>query len=335
MAEKKSAASKSDSSVKPKKKISLIKKSDLAKSKAEKVAKKKAVKPTKAVEDEKTTAKKPAVSKAKVVAKKEIKEPVKAPIKAPVKAVAAKVAAPAKAVKSVKTSAANPPRKPVQDISKIVEKQTSGEGSVKKVATTKPVAGKTAIPVRVLDLSIPAGSKSSGKAPKEEEELTGPPKENPHSDAFIKKQKERLEDLYDEILRAINGTAREVIRNAPEGSEASGSGQHQGDAGSDAYDREFALSMLAKEQDSLYEIEQALYRIKKGIYGICEISFKKIPQPRLEALPFTRLTIECQQQWEKENGNRRFRPSNEVGFSGGNYAEDDDSDTVSLDDDDE
>ncbi|RYD61322.1 MAG: hypothetical protein EOP83_17315, partial [Verrucomicrobiaceae bacterium] len=121
----------------------------------------------------------------------------------------------------------------------------------------------------------------------------------------------------------------------PEGSEASGSGMHQGDAGSDAYDRDFALSVLAKEQDALYEIEQALRRIDRGAYGICEMSGKSIPQARLEAIPFARLTVECQAQWEKEYGNRRFRPSNEVGFAGGNYSDDDDSETVSLDEDDD
>ncbi len=154
-----------------------------------------------------------------------------------------------------------------------------------------------------------------------------------HSPVFIQKQRQKLLDLRDDLLDAVSGMARDTIRNAPEGSEASGSGQHQGDAGSDAYDRDFALSVLAKEQDALYEIEQALRRIQSGTYGICEISSRKIPQTRLEAIPFARLTVECQSQWEKEYGNRRFRPSNEVGFSGGNYAEEEDSETVSLDED--
>ena len=140
-------------------------------------------------------------------------------------------------------------------------------------------------------------------------------------------------DLRDELVDAMNGMTRDTIRNAPEGSEASGSGQHQGDAGSDAYDRDFALSVLAKEQDALYEIEQALYRIDKGTYGMCEMSFAKIPQMRLEAIPFARLTVECQAQWEQEYGNTRYRPSTEVGFSGGNGLDDDDNASVSLDDD--
>ncbi|MBC8126314.1 MAG: TraR/DksA C4-type zinc finger protein, partial [Gloeobacteraceae cyanobacterium ES-bin-144] len=154
-----------------------------------------------------------------------------------------------------------------------------------------------------------------------------------HSPAFIQKQRQRLLDLRDDLVDAMSGMTRDTIRNAPEGSEASGSGQHQGDAGSDAYDRDFALSVLAKEQDALYEIEQALRRIQASTYGICEISSRKIPQARLEAIPFARLTVECQAQWEKEYGKRRFRPSNEVGFSGGNYIEDEDSETVSLDED--
>ncbi len=156
-----------------------------------------------------------------------------------------------------------------------------------------------------------------------------------HSPSFVQKQRQRLLDLRDELVDAMSGMTRDTIRNAPEGSEASGSCQHQGDAGSDAYDRDFALSVLAKEQDALYEIEQALRRIQLGSYGICEMSSLKIPTARLEAIPFARLTVECQAQWEKEYGKRRFRPSNEVGFSGGNYIDDEDSDTVSLDDDDD
>lgn len=148
---------------------------------------------------------------------------------------------------------------------------------------------------------------------------------------FISKQRQRLLDLRDELVDAMSGVAGE-IRNGPEGSEASGSGMHQGDAGSDAYDRDFALSVLAKEQDALYEIEQALRRIERGVYGVCEMSGEKIPQARLEAIPFARLTVQCQADWEKEYGNQRFRPKGEVGFSNGMLDEDEDSLSVSLDD---
>src|SRR5262249_2282844 len=41
---------------------------------------------------------------------------------------------------------------------------------------------------------------------------------------------------------------------------------HMADAGTDEYDRDFALGMLSCEQDALYQIEQALDRIRNGTY---------------------------------------------------------------------
>lgn len=214
-----------------------------------------------------------------------------------------------------------------------VSPPTAPVAVAKKVAATKPRSSVVDFPAPPAPIKPPFVPPKSSLPP-----LDGPvtPGSNgTHSPAFVLKQKQRLLDLRDDLVDAVSGMARDTIRNAPEGSEASGSGQHQGDAGSDAYDRDFALSVLAKEQDALYEIEQALRRIQSGSYGICEMSARKIPQARLEVIPFARLTVECQAQWEKEYGNRRFRPSNEVGFSGGKYAEDEDSETVSLDEDDD
>jgi len=71
------------------------------------------------------------------------------------------------------------------------------------------------------------------------------------------------------------------------------------------YEKDFALSLLSQEQDALYEIEEALKRIEVGTYGVCEMSNKFIPHTRLEAIPFARFTVECQQQLEKENRGRR------------------------------
>ena len=202
----------------------------------------------------------------------------------------------------------------------------------KKAAAAKPEKK----PAPKAEAKKPASTPAKAKPePEEAVPAPAPAAQGPVKvSGFVLKQRQRLLDLRDELVDAMSGMTGE-IRNAPEGSEASGSGMHQGDAGSDAYDRDFALSVLAKEQDALYEIEQALRRIDRGAYGICEMSGKAIPQARLEAIPFARLTVECQAQWEKEYGNRRFRPSNEVGFAGGHYQDDEDSETVSLDEDDD
>jgi len=260
------------------------------------VSKKPAVAPKKAAPVAKKAVKKAAVAKKPVPAKKPIAAKKAAPAK---KAPVSKKSTPVKEVKVVAKKAAA--KKPVVTKAKVeIKKPVSGKAVVKKISQPK-----------VVEVAVTPVT--------------------PHNDAFIQKQRQRLLDLRDELVDSMSGMTRDTIRNAPEGSEASGSGQHQGDAGSDAYDRDFALSVLAKEQDALYEIEEALVRIRKGHYGICELSSRKIPQARLEAIPFARLTVECQAQWEKEYGKRRFRPSNEVGFSGGKYADDEDSESVSLD----
>lgn len=205
---------------------------------------------------------------------------------------------------------------------KAAAKPAKKAGETAKSTTSKPAAKKTA--ARSAKKAAESDSRAVNATARPELKLS----------SFIVKQRQRLLDLRDELVDAMSGVTGE-IRNGPEGSEASGSGMHQGDAGSDAYDRDFALSVLAKEQDALYEIEQALRRIERGVYGVCEMSGAKIPQARLEAIPFARLTVECQAQWEKEYGNRRFRPTSEVGFGNGHYSDDEDGDSVSLDDSDD
>jgi DnaK suppressor protein len=124
---------------------------------------------------------------------------------------------------------------------------------------------------------------------------------------FLKKQKAKLLQLRDSLLDAMMGVSRDTLRARAEGSEASAFGMHQADAGSDAYDRDFALSLLSQEQDALYEIDEALKRIEGGTYGVCEMSGKAIPHARLEAIPFARYTVECQTMIEKQKKATRIR----------------------------
>ncbi len=129
-------------------------------------------------------------------------------------------------------------------------------------------------------------------------------------DPFVRKQKQKLLQLRDAVVDSMAGVAQGTLRSRAEGSEASAFGMHQADAGSDAYDRDFALSLLSQEQDALYEIDEALKRIEVGTYGKCEMSGKSIPHARLEAIPFARFTVECQSQLEKQSKARRLSLSN-------------------------
>ncbi len=128
-------------------------------------------------------------------------------------------------------------------------------------------------------------------------------------DPFTRGQKEKLLQLRDAMVDSMAGVAQDTLRARAEGSEASAFGMHQADAGSDAYDRDFALSLLSQEQDALYEIDEALKRIELGTYGKCEMSGKPILHARLEAIPFARYTVECQSQLERQSKASRVRQS--------------------------
>src|SRR5438874_11032681 len=104
----------------------------------------------------------------------------------------------------------------------------------------------------------------------------------------------RLLELRDQLLRQMNGLAKESAQ------EMAGYSLHMADSGTDNFDRDFALSLLSSDQDAIYEIEEALKRIEKNAYGVCELTGKAIPRARLDAIPWTRFTVEAQSQLERE-----------------------------------
>ena len=112
---------------------------------------------------------------------------------------------------------------------------------------------------------------------------------------------ERLMELRDQLTRQMNGLAKESAQ------EMAGYSLHMADSGTDNFDRDFALSLLSSDQDAIYEIEEALKRIEKNTYGICELTGKPIPRSRLEAIPWTRFTVQAQAQLERDGVLRQRR----------------------------
>lgn len=163
--------------------------------------------------------------------------------------------------------------------------------AAKKKAVKKKVVKKVAVAKRIPNIVKPAVKTTTP--------ANGAAKNKKLPAAFLKKQKQKLLDLRDSLVDQMNGVARETLRGAGDGSE-SGFGMHQADAGSDAYDRDFALNLLSQEQDALHEIDEALKRVELGTYGICEASGEQIPEARLEAMPFARMTVACQEKADQQ-----------------------------------
>ena len=214
-------------------------------------------------------------------------------------------------------AAASKKKTPAKSAKKPAAKKASAPAKKKPAAPTKPVAKKKpaapkAPAKKAAAVKVPARPKGRAtKAP-----LVGmrdllafgqPVDKSRRLNPWLKKQQLRLLALKDTLLDSMTGVARDNLRTGHDSHEVSAHGLHQADAGSDAYDRDFALSLLSQEQDALFEIDEALKRLAKGTYGVCEMSGKNIPKARLEARPFARFTVECQGEIEKKNRYSRVR----------------------------
>lgn len=111
----------------------------------------------------------------------------------------------------------------------------------------------------------------------------------------------RLSTLREHLLNRQGGLAKEANEQQPAFSS------HMADAATDEFDRDFALGMLSSEQDALYEIDEALNRIRDGTYGKCELTGKSIEAARLEAIPWTRFSAAAEKQLEREGALKKAR----------------------------
>jgi RNA polymerase-binding transcription factor DksA len=136
-----------------------------------------------------------------------------------------------------------------------------------------------------------------------------------------------LVDMRKHLTEGIERHSEETLKRSTkeDAGDLSAYGQHMADAGTDTFDRDFALSLVSSEQEALSEIEAAIKRVRDGTYGICEITAKPISKERLLAVPFTRYSAEAQKQIERNRHHSRAEAGlfGEAGEEGGTIAHDD------------
>jgi len=203
-----------------------------------------------------------------------------------------------KSGKSAKKAA--PAKKPA------AKKPSAKKPAPPKKSAKKPAA-KSAAPKKAVPVRKGRAVKAQAVGTRDLIAYGQPVDKSRRLNPWLKQQQLRLLALKDTLLDSMTGVARDNLRTGHDSHEVSAHGLHQADAGSDAYDRDFALNLLSQEQDALFEIDEALKRIARGTYGVCEMSGKQIPKARLEARPFARFTVECQNEIEKKNRFTRIR----------------------------
>lgn len=112
--------------------------------------------------------------------------------------------------------------------------------------------------------------------------------------AFLKKARDTLHEMRTQLLRNVQTELQEGREQTKD------EGMDTYDLASDARDREINLILTDRDRDKVQAIDDALARVDEGTYGACESCESDIAEGRLEALPFTRLCINCQAERERE-----------------------------------
>ena len=118
--------------------------------------------------------------------------------------------------------------------------------------------------------------------------------------AEIKAFRIALETMRARLRGDVSTMADAALRHT--GADASGDLSrmpiHMADIGTDAYEQEFTLSLVANEEGTLELVELALERIKLRKFGLCEECGGMIAKKRLEAIPFAPMCIRCAEKME-------------------------------------
>jgi len=95
------------------------------------------------------------------------------------------------------------------------------------------------------------------------------------------------------------------------------------DLASEENERELSTMLSERERLKVGQIDDALRRIASLKYGLCEMCGLEVAEERLNAMPFTRLCCDCQQEREHEaKTRRRYEEHDYEGYKlGSNHAQ--------------
>lgn len=114
--------------------------------------------------------------------------------------------------------------------------------------------------------------------------------------SLLDEERARLEELQKQINDDHGGGNEDEQTQL---SELSTIDQHPADAGTEVFERERDLSLLARFEGQVAEVDAALKRLEDGSFGSCERCGKEIPKERLTAIPWARFCVDDQAAAER------------------------------------
>ncbi len=113
-------------------------------------------------------------------------------------------------------------------------------------------------------------------------------------------EKKKVEAYKKRLVAKQEELARLVSRSEHDGREADEEGtQDVADKAANSYTKEFLFHQSDENRRLLQLVNEAIERIKIGVFGQCVACHKDVQQKRLEAVPWARHCIECQEKQDK------------------------------------
>ncbi|HLR24921.1 MAG TPA: TraR/DksA C4-type zinc finger protein [Fodinibius sp.] len=82
---------------------------------------------------------------------------------------------------------------------------------------------------------------------------------------------------------------------------ASSKDHHPGNIATEEEEKETTYLLRERSREKIEKIDAAIKRIENKTYGICEDTGKKIQEERLEAIPYTRFSVEAREKDESDH----------------------------------
>ena len=101
---------------------------------------------------------------------------------------------------------------------------------------------------------------------------------------LLEKRQETMEEIEE---------LKQITKERENSGENSAYPFHMAELGTDAQEREKTFMFAERLNSYLNYVNEALYRIEKGVFGICTECGTEIAKERLEAVPHTQLCVDC------------------------------------------
>jgi len=112
--------------------------------------------------------------------------------------------------------------------------------------------------------------------------------------------KKRLDYYKKKLQSRREELARAIARTEQEGREADDDPTVDlADKAANSYTKEFLFGQTHNDRSTLQLVDAALTRIREGSFGECDACHEELQQKRLEAVPWTRYCINCQEKKEQ------------------------------------